>query len=367
MRSSALRVLLVTVGCVLGGVTSGSAQTCARFEAQPSTASVRIAGPSFATSGVPAQFCPIVPGATYDLFLRARGYESRHMKFSLKSDNTLDLSGVQFGHAGRSLLIPGWGQWHSGNKWRSSWAFIVGAYFWIDAGATYFDARDWRERADDTAALAATTATPEIQQRLLEEVISLDRRADTEMEHFYETVALAGYVHLGNVLEAWLLSAPPKVVSKDGNSAVLATARYSNSRAVWRSFLFPGFGQKYVGSYLKGWLFQTGFLVSAVFTLEARKDFRRADDGYTAAVEQLDQATSVSEVDIARIRAAVAWDERREKRRILNAFYIASGTVWVLNVLDAAFSTKLESEYGFNHLQTSFNGTSIETAFRLEF
>jgi hypothetical protein len=229
----------------------------------------------------------------------------------------------------------------------------------------YDDARDQTARLLAAADLAQTV--PEV-EALRARALASDLEADAQRNAFAATTLLAGWVYAGNVVEAFLIAAPPAVRSVQGSTAVVETPRKSSKRAFWRSLFFPGVGQNYLGHNFRSFLFQAGFLASAAYAIDANLDYDRADNRYKIALLDVQEAQTVPERDAALVRLGAASDDRSDNETRRDVMLIIAGSVWLLNVIDAAFSeTPQEPTRTSIGFETSYRHSTLRTGLRLKF
>ena len=345
--------------------THAVSQSCVTFEADHSSASFMLLSSPLLKGLSPASFCELVPGQRYSLRVQSRGYETRSLNFKLREDGSVDVSGNRLAHVSRSLIIPGWGQWKLGEYERGGWAVGLGVGSLTYLGFVAYDYKQVSDEYDDLEALLKDADNQDDIERLAELTLAKSKEANTQRQYLIEVGAFAGYVHLTQLVESWLLSTSPST-SIDGRTVMVTTPRKSNTRAVIRSMFFPGLGQEYVGSHFKGYLYQSAFLITGIGVIESRKDTRQAGDEYDLARWDVENANGVDEIQSAQNRSQAAWNELQEKEDRRNAWYIAAGSVWLLNVIDAAFSGKLSNEdAGF--FEASLVGKTVHTGINVRF
>ncbi|MFC2088079.1 DUF5683 domain-containing protein, partial [Calditrichota bacterium] len=110
--------------------------------------------------------------------------------------------------------------------------------------------------------------------------------------------------------------------------------RKSNTNALWRSLILPGWGQHYQEKSTQTWLYPILFVGSAVGSY-------LMIDSYNTAVKNYDEARVIyhaayNESDINSSWAAMekAYDEVESKESTRNIMFIATGAIWLWNVLD---------------------------------
>ncbi len=364
-----IAALLLLAAALLGVPTTGLAEECATFHAIPDNASITVRASIVMSSGSPMKYCSAVPGREYLLNLYAHGYEDRTLRFSLSPDGgTLKLKGNKTPYVLRSVVIPGSGLWAKGHRGRGAWLFtlnVVAGWGLIRSYVDYDDARDQATRLVTAANLAPTV--PE-REALRKQAIEADLEADAQQNRFGLTAALAGWVYAGNIVEAFLIAMPPSVRSVQGTTAVVETPKKSSKRAFWRSLFFPGVGQNYLGHNFRSFLFQAGFIASAAYAIDFNLDYDRADYRYKLALVDVKEAQTVPEQETALAALGVASDDRRDNETRRDVMLIIMGSVWLLNVIDAAFSgTPAEPKRMSFGLQTSYRRSTLWTGMSLTF
>jgi TM2 domain-containing membrane protein YozV len=335
-------------------------QRCATFEAVPSTASLTIGGSATRSSGSPATFCGLGGDSRYRISIAAPGYETRSLNFSLNDNNTISLSGGSFGLIGRSLLIPGWGQFSMGRPLRGTWAFALTAAAGADLVRTYYDYEDEKDKIDVIAKALESATTQQQREALEERLLVQSNHSNVAKDHYTDTFMFAAYVHASSVLETFFLSRPAKIVSVDGSVVNISTTRMTGTRAAIQSALVPGLGQKYMGRHFKGTFYQTVFLTGAVLAIQARKEYRTAEDDYDLSRRRLSMATTPTELLLEREGVGLRWADLRDKERTRDITYIATASIWFINLLDAALISKPDTREGRLGFDTSYNGSSVE-------
>jgi hypothetical protein len=363
--------LFLLAATLVGGLAPaiGHAEECVVFKAIPDNASVTVRASILTSSKSPMTYCSAVPGKEYLLNLYSHGYEDRTLKFSLSQDGReLNLKGNRTPYVLRSAVIPGSGIWAMGRRGRGTWLFTLNAlaaYGLVRSYADYDGARDQASRLRVAAGLAPTVPNAE---ELRSQALAAGLEADAQRTHFIGTATLAGWVYVGNVVEAFLVASPPRVRSVQGSTAVLETPRVSSRRAFWRSLFFPGLGQNYLGNNFRSFLFQTGFIASAVYTIDANLDYDRADNRYQLALIALSEAQTVPEMEDALAQVGFASDDRRDNKTKRDVMFIITGSIWLLSVIDAAFSETPQEpkQTGFG-FETSYQRSTLRTGLSLKF
>jgi hypothetical protein len=346
---------------------AGQAEECVTFRAVPENAALTVRASIVTSSRSPMEYCDAVSGREYLLNVYAHGYEDRTLKFRL-SGGTLELKGDRLPYVLRSVVIPGSGLWAKGHRGRGTWLFTLNALGVWNMISTYVD---YDAAKDETARLLAAAdlvqTVPEV-EALRERALAADLEADALQNAFVASTVLAGWVYAGNLVEAFLIAAPPSVRSIEGSSAIVSTPRKSSRRAFWRSLFFPGVGQNYLGNNFRSFLFQAGFLASAAYAIEANLDYDRADNRYRLALIDLEEAQTVPEKEAALAQLGAASDERRDNETKRDVMLVITGSVWLLSVIDAAFSETPQEAAGTSiGFETSYRHSTLRTGLRVKF
>jgi hypothetical protein len=127
-------------------------------------------------------------------------------------------------------------------------------------------------------------------------------------------------------------------------------------------------GQNYLGNNFRSFLFQAGFIVGATLTIDANLDYDRADNRYKLALIGLEEAQTVPEIEEAAGQVGFASDDRRDNQTKRDVMLVITGSIWLLNVIDAAFSETPQepkrTSFGF---ESSYRRSTIWTGLSLKF
>ena len=361
------RVLLfASVFCALGPERV-RAEECVRIEAIPQKASLVVHSSTITTSRSPMSYCQVVPGKEYFLNLSSPGYENRTMRFSLSGNgNELVVKGNRGPYVLRSAIIPGTGIGARGHPVRGVWILALnalGGYNMVRAYSDYDEARDTASQLRVAASVAQSVPEAE---RLAFEATAAALERDSQRDFFAGSAALAGWLYVGNLVETFLLASPPSVKSVEGASAVVETPMMTSKRAFWRSLFFPGLGQSYLGNNVRSFFLQSTFLYGAYSTLDARLEYDQATNNVELAALRFANAQTPAERQAAADAVATASNNQRDKETRRDVFYIVTGAIWFLNVVDAAFS-KTPMEKGSVRFQTSYNRSTVWTGLSITF
>jgi len=160
------------------------------------------------------------------------------------------------------------------------------------------------------------------------------------------------------------LSAPPKLEYVQGTNVGLDLPSRTRAKAIFRSFFFPGLGQKYLGKSFKGFVYYGSFIAGSYLTLRARRNYEIANIGYEMAVIKLNEAQTLTDIRKARQEIDLTYENLRDKEKTRNAFYIALGTLWALNILDTATSSEASAADDRVSFDTSYHGSEIRMGLR---
>lgn len=110
--------------------------------------------------------------------------------------------------------------------------------------------------------------------------------------------------------------------------------RKTNSAALWRSMLLPGWGQGYQEKPVQTWLYPTLFVGSTIGSYIMINNYNTAVDDYDKARDSYLKA--FSEEDINRTRTAMdeAYDDVESSESTRNIMFMVTGVIWLWNVLD---------------------------------
>jgi len=337
------------------------------FEAKPASAGLTVHGSAIWSSASPMLYCNVLPGEKYFLDVSLAGYEDRRMKFSLGSDGkSLSLKGNRTPFVTRSIVVPGSGLYATGRHTRGLWTFtlnILALANVIDTYVEYDDARDLSTRLKRSALLAPTI--PE-QEQLLADAAVASARASALDNHFTRTLIFSGWLYASNIVETFLVVSPPTIRSVEESTVVIETPKKSNKRAALRSAFYPGMGQFYMGSDLKGTFFEAGFIAAGLVALDGWKEYDLATNARELALAELEAAQSPSEIAEALDNVALASDKRQDEETRRNVWLAITGSIWLLNIIDASFSD-IPAHVDPIRLETSYANSTLWTGLRVSF
>ncbi len=311
-------------------------QRCVRIEADPYQATVTVTNGSIVSQSTPADYCDLQPGLTYKLTVFRHGFEKRTLKFSFSDyGQPADISGIWAGMVGRSVVLPGWGQKAMGHGSRSAetWSLLIVDGFKISQ--VYNDYTHTRSQYDNMVVLLKVAETQqEVDERALRvEKLAMDTNA--YRRSLIATIAVGGWVYLHNVVETYLLAAAPGSTRLEGSGFKVTTPKKSANRGALRSLFFPGLGQRYAGNSGRGLLFRWGVFVLALYTIDAKLRYDLAVSDRNVAVLEYNNATSVPERVALLPEVVIQTTSVEERKDSLTAFAVATGCVWLANIIDA--------------------------------
>ena len=111
-------------------------------------------------------------------------------------------------------------------------------------------------------------------------------------------------------------------------------SRKTNGNALWRSILLPGWGQAYQEKSVQSWLYPILVVGGLGGSYLMINNYNTAVDDYNKAREEY--LTAFSEADINTTREAMdkAYDDVESSESTRNIMFIATGAIWLWNVLD---------------------------------
>jgi hypothetical protein len=361
-------VILAVSTLVTGLLSPAVAQQCVRVEADPETATLTVRSETTVSKGAPASFCSLQPGFKYMLTVSRYGYEKRTLSFHFSDyGQPTKFSGVWRWMVFRSAVLPGWGQVSMGYGSRTAelWTFLI-----ID-GFKVYQVWKWYKAEKNQFDNLTTLATVAETQQQLEELNRRAQKASMDANAYREsvflTVGVGVWLYVRNVVETYLLSAPPKATGLDGSDFKVSTPRQSRRRAALRSVFFPGLGQRYAGNGGRGFLFHAGVFVLGLYTIDAKLRYDLATIDYDLAVTEFNNAGSVDEQESLR-RSVLSLEVQKEERKDeLTAFAVATGLLWVANVLEAASSGPSGTRSDRFDFTTSYHSSTVWSGIKMKF
>ncbi len=116
-------------------------------------------------------------------------------------------------------------------------------------------------------------------------------------------------------------------------------SRKSNISALWRSVIFPGWGQSYQEKSIQSWLYPVLVAGGLIGSYLAVNNYNEAVDDYD--IDRKFYLRAFSEEDIKRTRAAMdkSFDEVESKESTRDILFITTGAIWLWNILDTVILT----------------------------
>ncbi len=360
-------IILLVLGltahfCIAEAADSDAEKSgCLTVVSSPNNAGISVKGSFCLVGRTPATFCNLFAGRSYDIKIEKKGYESRRGIITLiPGSGGAKISSNRLNVIAKSLVVPGWGQYEYSRKSSGVQALLSSA---ASAAGVVLAYADYADRRDDYRLYfnkygdAVTIDEKKIAQNIMLEHAALSNEA---REHLFISAGIAGWLFASNLLETVLLSAPPGgVKTEEKGTLTITTPRKSLRRALARSAVSPGLGQKYLDHPIRGFLFQAAFLGAAFFAAESWEEYGMAGARYESAVRALKEASSAAEKTSARGRVADLWSIKRDKERVRNAAILMAGSVWILNMLDIITGTEMRG--GKMKVNTSIKGKTVNS------
>jgi hypothetical protein len=317
----------------------GARKQCLTVVSQPTHAKITLKGSRGVAGRTPSTFCMLEPGSAYFLKMEKRGYETRVAGLKLDEKGKAVLHGRALLAIGKSMAVPGLGQWSAGRKGPGMEAFLTVMGTSAMAWLAYDAFRDERDEYRFYFSKAQTAVTMDEKNVYLREARRSASETNRARDRAIMTAGIAGWAYVMNVADALLLNLAPGVRYKEGGTVVLSSPQKSMPRALLRSALSPGMGQSYMGHGFRGLFFQTAFYGAALFAARSWWKYGIKRDRYDMKVSELAAASSLDEVTRIRNEMNVSWDDLREAEKSRNAALVTLGSIWLLNMLDVATSS----------------------------
>jgi len=351
-----------------GAGASFGQRPCVRIEAEPPGATIVLRHQAGVSASAPASFCALEPGREYKLTVMRPDFEVRTLKFSFPEyGKPTQFSGIRIGTLVQSMVLPGWGQKSLGESARTFETIAVltaGGFKIAQAYSDYDAARDKREAL---AQAVIDADTEEMLEALSAEAERTGKVANAHRDNTLRTVALTGYEYLQNLVETFLLAAPPKAERLEGSNFKVTTPGKSRSRAAVQSMFFPGMGQRYVGNGGRGFLFRAGFMVVALYWIDAMFQYDIAKIDYDLAYQEFQSATSVEEREAARVVANAQHEIVADREHDAYEFAVAAGALWLAGVIDAVATGGTGNETGRVEFDSSYRAGMVRAGLRVTF
>ena len=331
-----------------------------RIDSQPHAIYLRIDGPA-KIAGVTPFDVQEWPRGDYRLTVDWVGFAATRAR--VRSDGAQGLALRRAAGPMALIAYPGYVQFHGGEADRGVVLFAAGttggiglAYAFGDAGNADDDLTQAQRAYDDAVSIDEVT-----ESRL--DLESAAERQDDEQQMLTLWAGYVATVWVGSALEAWLFTPPPRLQTTAGGY-VVALPRASASQAAWRSILFPGSGQRYLGRRHMANVFATGFWGFAAGALFSQDWYLEAARQQSDAQRRYDAAETEADVDHWSQALQSAADETARRDAWRWSFAAASGAFYVWNVVDAMLAGSASASH--SDLAWSVFPTShgVQTAFR---
>ncbi len=125
----------------------------------------------------------------------------------------------------------------------------------------------------------------------------------------------------------------------------------SMGKALTLSLIFPGWGQSYKESKIRGWLYRLAFVGSAVGAYYFTDQYNKSVKKYRSIREQYTAIKDYQQLSILGDKMIAQYKKVEDNEKFRNYFYAATAAVWLINVLDALFlppSWKRSVKISFN-------------------
>jgi len=344
------------------------AQDCVRIESSPERASVTFKEAITVSALTPGPLCGLAPGRQYLMSVSRSGYEKRFNKIIFPGglNQQPQVSGVRLGMTARSLL-PGWGQGKLGYIDRT-----VEAAMFVGVSLLKFNqAYRWYDRENDNYDKAllqlALADTPAGKVNAAKRLNVQAQQTNIYQDYMWMTVAFGGWEYARNIFETVWLAWPAKTGALGAGEFSVTIPRASKKRAGIQSLLFPGMGQHYNGSHVKGFLFHSAVYTLGLFAIDNWRRYELAKINYDLALTALEGAETSDEAKILQLIANRQYDGMKNIEYQLYAFTIASGAAWVWSVVDAVmYGGKVKKSDRFS-LDTSYHDSKLNMTMSLKF
>lgn len=333
----------------------------------PPRATVTLDRGLLASAIAPGIYCGLEPGSTYRVSAWMPNYEGRSFKVTIRPNGErTGISGMRSAYLSRAL-VPGWGLGALGYKGSAAYAVGSVAISGLSALQRY---KHWSAEKDARDVYVELLDFADTQEQVAELQKRIDlhqRNVDVHEENMIYAAAFAGWWYLGSIVETGYLASPPRAKALDAENVEVRLIRRSGWRAGILSFFFPGTGQRYNGNYGRALLLQGGFLVTGLFALDRKLlyDLRKVD--YDLAYQDFLDAPTEDDRLRAQLIARLKWEGMEKRRKEMVGWAIASGAVWLINVVDAAVSGGKEAWPNRFDMETSYRAGTVRTGFRVRF
>ncbi|OQY28813.1 MAG: hypothetical protein B6244_05860 [Candidatus Cloacimonetes bacterium 4572_55] len=340
------------------------------IETDPTPALILFQGKPKSTMHQTPTRLQISPTNFFRVKILRKGFESTGGYIGLKRIGGDSLDIYIFGTSrvsslARSALFPGWGQRYTSQSRKGFW---FGALSLSSAGYTGYLHYRYKSKNDDLvdAKNRWIETTP-----VLEKEKSWDVWADKyrESDRLYHQrnlwVGLTGYFYGVNLIDVLILAPMFSGKVKQPDKLFFKLPKKTPFKALLRSTLIPGWGQSYVGSPGKGWVYGALVGVGSYFAIDYYleykddvTDFNLSQDYYHFLERQ------GRPVDELKDAFQAVEDRDRQADDSFRKFQWASGItigIWVLNMIDMGFSYRsdeiLKGQYFTSDDSTGKNDT----------
>jgi hypothetical protein len=303
------------------------------LDSRPTGIYLRIDGPTTIAGSAPIPMEALQQG-DYRLTVDCLGFAAARARLYYSAEHRLTASAPTSALA--FLAPPGFALMRRGEAGRGLVLLSAGAAGGVEVARKVGDV----ENASDDVALATAAYDRAVSESAIVQA-RLARSAATAEEHDAETMRSLwlGYtaaVWVGSALEAWLLTPRPELSLTGDGQYVLAVPRAGGWQAGWRSALYPGTGQQFLGRSGPANGFAAAVFGLGAGSIAAYESYLDAARDRDDARRRYDAAETEAEVD----RWARSVRDAREKmndRNVVRWTLLGlAGAAYVWNVVDAA-------------------------------
>lgn len=334
-------LLVSTVSFCAGAAPSSASQgdtLCIHFTGAPKGMHIQLIGDIAINGTLPLTLCNLERGRIYDLIAGGRELEQRRGYFSIGAEGMPRLRGRRVGSAARNAIIPGWGSIAAG-RGAAGWSDLASA---VTTGYTLAREHDQYRKTETRLdnLLEALEATDDAQERqeIRARAWSVSRELNVQNSHRRRVLAFASYIYAFQLIDPWLLGAPPAADIEAGGTVVrFEGANTSRTKAMVLSLLKPGRGQLYQGKQGRSVFISLLTTAAGLFALDKHNAYDSAVNLYEMNIERFDAAQTISEKEYYRDRAPALWDDVTGTRRDRNMGYGVLAAVWMTGIIDTFF------------------------------
>jgi hypothetical protein len=305
------------------------------LDSQPQGVYLRIDGPTRIAGTTPLDV-ETWPRGDYRLTVEWTGFASARAR--LRSDGQQGLALRSAAGPAALLAPPGYPHLRGGEPARGVILLAAGTTGGIGLAGAFNDvgeAEDLLDLAQD-AYDSAVSEEAITQARIALE--SASERVDDERQMQLLWAGYTSVVWIGSGLEAWLFTPSPALHSPVSGRYVLSLPRAGAAGATWRSALYPGAGQRYLGREFMSNLLSTGFFGATAAALFAQDWYLEAERSQAYAQRRYDAAENESDVQVWRRELVETADEAQYRNLWRWGLLGAAGAFYVWNLLDAALA-----------------------------